>query len=101
MLERLGILTILGLYKIRRHLLGTFWEGPVYVDKALLFGLKLATIIFSVMADALLWIVQQWDISWAIHYVDDFFTMGKAVLDEYMYKKHNYGRDLCHGRASP
>ena len=37
-----------------RHLLGFLWEGMVYIDKVLLFGLHSAPLIFSAIADALL-----------------------------------------------
>ena len=36
-----------------RHLLGMRWEGKVYVDKTLSFGLRSAPIIFSALADTL------------------------------------------------
>ena len=42
-----------------RHLLGVAWQGSVFVDTALPFGLRSAPIIFSAVADALLWILLQ------------------------------------------
>ena len=38
-----------------RPLLGMRWEGKVFVDKTLPFGLRSAPIIFSALADALAW----------------------------------------------
>jgi len=35
------------------------WEGQVFVDTTLPFGLRSAPIIFSAVADALLWIMQK------------------------------------------
>ena len=58
------------------------WQQQVYIDKVLLFGLRSAPIIFSAVADALLWIMHQRGVTWAIHYVDDFLTMGRAESDE-------------------
>ena len=40
-----------------RPLLGFQWQENVFVDKVLPFGLHLAPIIFSAVADALLWIM--------------------------------------------
>lgn len=52
------------------------------MDKILPFSLRLAPLIFSAIADALLWIVHRRGVSWAIHYLDDFLTMGSPNSDE-------------------
>ena len=65
-----------------RHLLGFTWDEKVYVDKVLPFGLRSAPLIFSAIADALLWIMHKRGVSWAIHYVDDFLTIGRPHSDE-------------------
>ena len=36
-------------------LLGMYWNETVYVDAALPFGLRSAPLIFSALADAVLW----------------------------------------------
>jgi len=41
-----------------RRLLGLEWQSETYVDKVLPFGLHSAPLIFSAVADALLWIMQ-------------------------------------------
>ena len=41
-----------------RHLLGMQWDGKLYVDTALPFGLHLAPKIFTALADGLMWIIQ-------------------------------------------
>ena len=64
-----------------RHLLGMAWEGEVYVDAQLLFGLRSAPMIFSAIADALEWIVHDRGISYCMHYLDDFLTVGPAESD--------------------
>lgn len=46
-----------------KHLLGVQWEGKIYIDAALPFGLRSAPLIFTTLADALEWILQQRDIS--------------------------------------
>ena len=41
-----------------RLLLGTQWEGQLYIDTALPFGLRSAPKIFNAVADGLQWILQ-------------------------------------------
>ncbi len=64
-----------------RHLLGMSWEGKHFVDCQLPFGLRSAPILFSALADALEWIVRQRGITYCMHYLDDFLTLGPAQLD--------------------
>ena len=59
-----------------RRLLGMRWKGKTFVDMALPFGLRSAPLIFSAVADALAWIMQQQGVGWVAHYVDDFITVG-------------------------
>ena len=61
-----------------RRLLGMSWEGALYVDTVLLFGLRSAPKIFSAIADTLEWIARHFGTSVLIHYLDDFLTMGKG-----------------------
>ena len=42
-----------------RHLLGLSWEGQLYVDAVLTFGLRSAPKMFNALADALQWIAEQ------------------------------------------
>lgn len=65
-----------------RHLLGFQWQEKVYMEKVLPFGLCSSLLIFSATADALLWVMQQNGVSWAVHYVDNFLTIGKPGSDE-------------------
>ncbi len=44
-----------------RRLLGMSWEGQVYVDKVLPFGLRSAPKLYNAVADALLWILVNHD----------------------------------------
>lgn len=65
-----------------RPLLGMKWQGQVFVDKALPFGLRSAPMIFSAAADALLWLMRQKGASVIEHYIDDFITAGKRNARE-------------------
>lgn len=65
-----------------RYLLGMEFDGRVYVNTTLPFGLKSAPKLFSALADALEWILKNWGVSWLMHYIDDFLKMGVAGSDE-------------------
>ena len=58
-------------------LLGMMWEGTLYVDTALLFGLRSAPKIFNSVADAVEWVVQGGGhgVSGLFHYLDDFLVV--------------------------
>ena len=65
-----------------RKYLGMTWRGNVYVDTVLPFGLRSAPKIFSAVADALEWTLLSSDVTWVIHYLDDFLTLGPPSSDE-------------------
>ena len=65
-----------------RWLLGVTWQGKVYVDKVLPFGLRSAPMIFSALADALAWIMKQRGVTFVVHYIDDFITLGRPGSEE-------------------
>ena len=60
-------------------LLGMRWEGSVFVDTALPFGLGSAPKIFTAVADTLEWIVKHEGVSSVIHYLDDFLLAGSVL----------------------
>ena len=51
------------------------WEGKVYIDPMLPFGLRSAPKIFNAVADALNWCLQQSGIPCILHYLDDFIII--------------------------
>ena len=65
-----------------RHLLGIKWEGSLYVDTCLPFGLQSAPKIFTAVADAVQWILEQGGVLNAIHYLDDFLLVGDQSKEE-------------------
>ena len=65
-----------------RPLLGMAWEGQVFVDAVLPFGLRSAPKIFNALADALSWILRQKGACTMIHYLDDFLLIGKPRSEE-------------------
>ena len=65
-----------------KHLMRLQWNGQIYVDQVLPFGLRSALIIFSAIVDAHLWIMQNKGVSWGIHYIDNFLTAGAPGSQE-------------------
>ena len=65
-----------------RHLLGMLWDGALYIDTALPFGLRSAPKIFTAIADAAEWIARQQGIQFVIHYLDDYLIIGAPDCDE-------------------
>jgi len=59
-----------------RYMLGMHWKEGVYIDTCLPFGLCSAPKLFNILADFLAWIANQQGVSFLIHYLDDFLTMG-------------------------
>ena len=60
-----------------RHLLAMEWQGTVYIDTCLPFGLRSAPKLFNVLADLLEWILLNQGVTFLMHYLDDFLTMGE------------------------
>jgi len=65
-----------------RWLLGMQWQGRVFVDTYLPFGLRSAPIIFTAVADAPGWIVKAKGVRMLRHYLDDFITVGAPATGE-------------------
>ena len=65
-----------------RPLLAMRWNDNLYIDTVLPFGLWSAPKIFSAVADALEWILQHQGVTFILHYLDDFLTMGKTGTSE-------------------
>ena len=65
-----------------RPLLGMEWNSTIFVDTVLPFGLRSAPKIFSSIADALEWILLKKGVSFSLHYLDDFLTVGEADSDQ-------------------
>lgn len=74
---------LIPIHPLDRFLLGMKWRDQFFVDLALPFGLRSAPYLFSQYADGLQWIAQyNYDIQRLLHYLDDFFTAGRACLSE-------------------
>ena len=62
-------------------LLGVQWNGYIYLDKMLPFGLRSTPKIFSAVADGLQWILGQKGITHLLHYLDDFVFVAASMGD--------------------
>ena len=51
------------------------WQGQIYVDPMLPFGLRSAPKIFNAVADAFNWHLKQRGINCVLHYLDDFIIV--------------------------
>ena len=69
---------LLPVHPADRHLLAMEWNGGVYIDTCLPFGLRSASKLFKILADLFSWLLDQQGASPTIHYLDDFLTMGPA-----------------------
>ena len=56
--------------------MGMYWQDSLFVDTALPFGLRSAPKIFTSLADAAQWILNQAGINFVVHYLDDFLLVG-------------------------
>ena len=61
------------------------WEGGLYIDTVLPFGLRSAPKVFSAIADATEWIALHVRVSVLLHYLNEFITMGKKGAPECSY----------------
>ena len=64
-----------------RSLLGMVRKGQLYIDTVLPFGLRSAPKIFSAVADALQWILEQEGVE-TLHYLDDFLVYSEIDSGE-------------------
>lgn len=58
------------------------WQGKVFIDTALPFGLQSAPKIFNAVADDIEWCVKKEGAQFLWHYLDDFITVGRAGTGE-------------------
>ena len=60
-----------------RWLLGMMWNGGLYVDTVLPFGLRSAPKIFTAVADAIEWVAKSSGVETVCHYLDDFLLLAR------------------------
>ena len=58
------------------NLLAMEWKGGIYIDTCLPFGLHSTPKLFNLMADFLEWILQEQGVTYLLHYLDDYLTLG-------------------------
>jgi len=60
-------------------LLGVHLRSSTFIDLALPFGLRSAPKIFTVVADALQWILVKQGVNALLHYLDDFVFVEASI----------------------
>ena len=73
---------------VDRHYLGMQWNGQIYVDGMLPFGLRSAPKIFNAIADALEWCVAREGVQDIYHYLDDFAIIGPPNSEQCSWNLH-------------
>ena len=59
-----------------RHLLGMKWKEYTFIDTCLPFGLRSAPKLFNILADLLTRVLTRQGVTFVLHYLDDFLTLG-------------------------
>ena len=77
-------------------LLGVSWEGHVYCDQALSFGLRSTPLIFTAVADALAWAMLCRGLPILLHYIDDFlfWAPSDTLCCQYLLQAASLCREL-------
>ena len=75
LLAKVDIQAAYHLIPVDRPLLAMRWEGQIYIDPMLPFGLRPAPKVFNAVADALNWHLNQMGIPLIRHYLDDFIII--------------------------
>ena len=65
-----------------RWLMGMSWDGALFIDTTLPFGLRSDPKIFTALADAAEWIIRQAGVNFVIHYLNDFLAIGAPGTSE-------------------
>ena len=65
-----------------RLLLGMWWNGSLYIDTTLPFGLRSAPKIFCAIADMVKWVIRSTGVPIVTHYIDDFIIIGPPGCSE-------------------
>ena len=82
MLAKIDIQSVFRLLLVHpedRHLLAMSWKGELYIDHCIPFGLRSAPRLFNILADLLSWATQKAGVSYLIHYLDDYLTVGPPL----------------------
>ena len=67
---------LLPVHSTDRHLLGMRWRDQIYIDHCIPFSLRSTPKLFNILTDLLAWVAQNAGVSYLIHYLDDYLTMG-------------------------
>ena len=80
---------LIPIHPMDRSFLGVTWQGGVYVDCQLPFGLASAPVVFSAFTEALEWILRSRGVRNLIHYLADFLLFGPPSSFECLQALHS------------
>ena len=76
---KVGMVGIVEVQPEDRPLLGMQFDGLLFIDSVLPFGLRSAPKIFNALADAVEWTIRQAGVGTVFHYLDDFLSRPYGV----------------------
>ena len=82
-----------------RRLLGMQFDGLLFVDSVLPFGLRSAPKIFNALADALEWVVRRAGVRTLFHYLDDFLIVARPASSQCSEDLHKLLEVFAHLRV--
>ena len=91
---------LIPIHPMDRSFLGVMWQGGVYVDCQLPFGIASAPAVFSAFAEALKWILRSRGVHNLIYYLDDFLLFGTPGSSECVQALHST-LTTCHELGIP
>ena len=71
---------LIPVHPLDRPLQAVEWDGMLYVDPMLPFGLRSAPKIFNAVADVLEWCIRRRGVQHIFHYLDDFMSLAHPTL---------------------
>ena len=77
--SKMPFVCFLYMWRISMNVLTMSWKGEVYIDHCIPFGLRSAPKLFNILADLLLWAAQKARVSYLIHYLGNYLTIGPPL----------------------
>ena len=91
---------LLPVHPTDRYLLGMTWKDWIYTDHCIPFGFRSAPKLFNILVDFFAWTAQNAGVSYLIHYLDDYLTMGPPASTAYQ-NNLNIFLSMCAELAVP
>ena len=83
-----SVFRLIPVHPADHHLLAMEWQGSLFINTCLPFGLWSAPKLFNVLANLLEWILLNQGVTFQLHYLNDFLTMGQPGTTVCQYNLH-------------